>query len=180
MKVALFTLGAIATLAVATASSIGAVQGQPQVSEVGPEIATATPEAGFVPGIRAETGPGTTSPKTPSLTNSGIDFVADIAKGFKLSQFGGLGFNPGSLGHGGASGLVGGLGEAGLGGLGHSAGLENIYGSLLGSGGIGFLEAAPFLGLGGGRGGVGYSSVKTYNKNYNFDSNDPSNGAKQV
>ncbi|XP_037270407.2 uncharacterized protein LOC119162025 [Rhipicephalus microplus] len=179
MKVALFTLSTIAAMAVATASSIETVQSQPPIPEAGSEITSATPDSGFVPGIEAESGSETTSTERPSGTDSGFDFVADIAKGFGLSQFNGFDTNPGGLAQGGALGLNHALGGGGLGGLGHGAGLENFYGSLLGSGNPAFAQAAPFLGLGGGgKGSRGYSSVKTYN--YKFDSNDPSNGAKQA
>lgn len=186
MKLAAVALLTIATLAVAAASSIGAVQSRPDIQTGGPEVTSAIPEASFVPESGADVGPGIGSTKRPNLSNSVIDAIGTIAKGFGIGEgsipFGGLGYNPGigRLGNGGALGLTSGLGDAGLGGLGYGTGLENIYGSLLGSGNLGFLEAGPILGLGGGRGGTGYTSVKTYNRNYNFDSDDPSNGAKQT
>lgn len=187
MQLALLTVGAIATLAVATASNSRALQGYPQILETGPEITSVAPEASLASGIGAGIDSGASTLKKSNLFNDNLAAIEAIRTGLGInagsSPFSGLGYNSGigSLTHGGALGLAGGLGEAGLDGLGYGAGLETVYGSLLGSGGIGILQGSGnvrTLRSGGDGDGVGYSSFKTYN--FNYASSDPSAGAKKI
>ncbi|KAL3210301.1 hypothetical protein MRX96_008822 [Rhipicephalus microplus] len=113
-------------MAVATASSIGTVQSQPPIPRGWvPKLRPRTPDSGFVPGIEAESGSGTTEHRKANSTASTPILAASHKEEHLVS-----------ITHS----------EEGLGG--------------------------------GGKGSRGYSSVKTYN--YKFDSNDPSNGAKQA
>lgn len=184
-QLSVLTVGVIATLAVATASNDRALQGGPQIQELGPEITSVAPGAGLGSGIRAGIGSGdSTLKKSTFFNNDDLASIEAIRTSLGISAgsspFGGLGYNTGigSLAHGGALGLAGGLGEAGLGGLGYGAGLDTVYGSLLGSGGIGTVQASSGRIPGMGGDGVGYSTLRTYN--YNYDSREPSAGAKKI